>query len=106
MGREGKFGLAIVFAVKVNGVIPVFSYLIIPAVSVIHVTKNKTAVLVIAMLISILGGFFGLSFSFHYDFPAGSSIVVILGGIFILASVYKIIRGIIKKNMTNIQQEK
>jgi zinc/manganese transport system permease protein len=98
-----SIGLAIVFAVKVNGVIPVFSYLIIPAVSAIMLTKNKTAVLVIAMLMSILGGFFGLSFSFHYDFPAGSSIVVILGGIFILASIYKIIRGIFKKNVTNIQ---
>src|SRR3954470_11738273 len=61
-----SIGLAIVFAVKINGVIPVFSYLIIPAVSAIMLTKNKTAVLVIAMLISIIGGFFGLNFSFHY----------------------------------------
>jgi len=44
--------------------------------------KQKTGVLIIAMLISILGGFFGLNFSFHYDFPAGSSIVVVLGGYF------------------------
>jgi zinc/manganese transport system permease protein len=96
-----SIGLAIVFAVRVNGVIPVFSYLIIPAVSAIMLTKNKTAVLVIAMFISILGGFFGLSFSFHYDFPAGSSIVVMLGGIFIMAAVYKIIRGIAGKKQTN-----
>jgi len=65
-----SIGLAIVFAVKINGVIPVFSYLIIPSVSAIMLTKNKTGVLIIAMLISILGGFFGLNFSFHYDFPA------------------------------------
>ena len=89
-----SIGLAIVFAVKINGVIPVFSYLIIPAVSAIMLTKNKAGVLMIAMIISILGGFFGLNFSFHYDFPAGSSIVVVLGGIFILASIYRIIKGI------------
>ena len=88
-----SIGLAIVFAVKINGVIPVFSYLIIPAVSAIMITKSKTAVLIIAIIISILGGFFGLNFSFHYDFPAGSSIVVVLGGIFILAALYRIIRG-------------
>jgi zinc/manganese transport system permease protein len=93
-------GLAIVFAVKINGVIPVFSYLIIPAVSAIMFTKNKTAVFIIAIAISILGGFFGLNFSFHYDFPAGSSIVVVLGGIFILASIYRIIRGITDKKQT------
>lgn len=92
-----SIGLAIVFAVKINGVIPVFSYLIIPAVCAIMITKNKTGVLIISLLISILGGFFGLNFSFHYDFPAGPSIVVVLGGIFILSAIYKIFSGIGKK---------
>jgi len=86
-----SIGLAIVFAVKINGVIPVFSFLIIPAVSAIMLTKNNTAVFIIALVISVLASFFGLNFSFHYDFPAGSSIVAILGIIFILASVYKML---------------
>ena len=93
-----SIGLAIVFAVKINGVIPVFSYLIIPAVSAIMLAKNKVVVLSIAIIISILGGFFGLNFSFHYDFPAGSSIVVVLGGIFILASIFRIIKGVGNKS--------
>ena len=92
-----SIGLTIVFAVKINGVIPVFSYLIIPAVSAIMLTKNKTAVLIIAMLISVIGGFFGLNFAFHYDFPAGSSIVVVLGGIFLIAAIYRIIKGLAVK---------
>jgi len=86
-----SIGLAIVFAVKINGVIPVFSFLIIPAVSAIMLTKNNFAVFIIALIISILASFFGLNFSFHYDFPAGSSIVAILGVIFILASAYKLL---------------
>src|SRR5258708_14665519 len=53
-----SIGLAIVFAVKVNGVIPVFSFLIIPAVSAIFVSKNKIIVIVIACIISILASFF------------------------------------------------
>src|SRR4029078_6025728 len=88
-----SIGLAIVFAVKINGVIPVFSFLIIPAVSAIMLSKNKITVIVIAFLISIIASFFGLNFSFHYDFPAGSSIVAVLGGIFILAATYSIIKG-------------
>ncbi len=90
-----SIGLVIVFAVKINGVIPVFSYLIIPAVSAIMISKNKVAVIIIALIISVLGGFFGLNFSFHYDFPAGSSIVAVLGGIFMLSAIYKIIRGLV-----------
>jgi len=92
-----SIGLAIVFAVKINGVIPVFSYLIIPAVSAILLTKNKFGVLIIAFIISLIAGFAGLNFSFHYDFPAGSSIVAILGGIFIVAAVYNILSQIGKR---------
>lgn len=92
-----SIGLAIVYAVKINGVIPVFSFLIIPAVSAIMLSKNNTTVFIISFIISILASFFGLNFSFHYDFPAGSSIVAVLGGIFILASLYKIIHTIIVK---------
>jgi zinc/manganese transport system permease protein len=92
-----SIGLAIVFAVKINGVIPVFSFLIIPAVSAIMLSKNNTAVFVISLIISVLASFFGLNFSFHYDFPAGSSIVAILGMIFILASIYKMISSLLVK---------
>ena len=93
-----SIGLAIVFAVKINGVIPVFSFLIIPAVSAIMLTKNNTVVFIISFLISILGSFLGLNFSFHYDFPAGTSIVAVLGGIFILASAIKLIRNLFVKS--------
>jgi len=89
-----SIGLAIVFAVKINGVIPVFSFLIIPAVCAIMFTKNNLAVFIIALVISVLASFFGLNFSFHYDFPAGSSIVAILGVIFILASGYKMLSSV------------
>jgi zinc/manganese transport system permease protein len=87
-----SIGLTIVFAVKINGVIPVFSYLIIPAVSAIMLVRKNIYVIIIAIVISLLGSFVGLNFSFHYDFPAGSSIVAVLGGIFVLASFYKMIR--------------
>jgi zinc/manganese transport system permease protein len=90
-----SIGLSIVFAVKVNGVIPVFSFLIIPAVSAILMSKNKVIVIVIACIISILASFFGLNFSFHYDFPAGSSIVAVLGIIFVVASFYNIVGSLV-----------
>jgi zinc/manganese transport system permease protein len=90
-----SIGLAIVFAVKINGVIPVFSFLIIPAVSAIMLTKNNLAVFIIALIISVLASFFGLNFSFHYDFPAGSSIVAILGVIFVLVSIYKMLSSVL-----------
>src|SRR5437762_7175635 len=99
-----SIGLAIVFAVKINGVIPVFSFLIIPAVSAIMLTKINISVFVISFIISLLASFFGLNFSFHYDFSAGSSIVTVLGIIFILTSVYKLIHVATTKTSVEAQQ--
>jgi zinc/manganese transport system permease protein len=95
-----SIGLAIVYAVKINGVIPVFSYLIVPAVSAIMLSKKNIVIFIIAAVISILASFLGLNFSFHYDFPAGSSIVAVLGGFFILASLFKIVQSLAAKKST------
>ena len=92
-----SIGLSIVFAVRVSGVIPVFSFLIIPSVSAIMLAKKSWTVVVIAMLISVLGGFGGLNVSYHYDFPAGSSLVAVLGGIFILVSIIHLLKSILAK---------
>jgi zinc/manganese transport system permease protein len=92
-----SIGLSIVFAVKANGVIPVFSFLIIPAVSAIMLTKNRYLVIVFAILISILGSYFGLTLSLKRDFTGGPSIVAVLSGIFILSAIYKFIRSLVVK---------
>jgi zinc/manganese transport system permease protein len=92
-----SIGLAIVFAVKANGVIPVFSFLIIPAVSAIMLTKNRFLVIVFAIIISILGSYFGLTLALKKEFTGGPSIVAVLSGIFILASLYKFIRLLVIK---------
>jgi zinc/manganese transport system permease protein len=88
-----SIGLAIVFAVRVSGVIPVFSFLIIPAVSAIMLSKKNLGVVLISVIISLLGAFFGLYISFHYDFPAGSSLVAVLGGIFLVVSLFYLFRS-------------
>ena len=88
-----SIGLAIVLAVRVGGVIPVFSYLIIPPVSAILLARKTSSVVAIAMSVGVLGSFFGLYFSTHFDFPAGSSVVAILGALFCLLAVIRAIKG-------------
>ena len=87
-----SIGLSIVFAVRLAGVIPVFSYLIVPPVSAILLSTKKNVVVWAAMIISALGGFLGIFLSVHYDFPAGSSVVAALGGLFVLVSLIKFSR--------------
>lgn len=88
-----SIGLAIVFAVEIGGVIPIFAYLIIPGVCGIMLSKSNVVVILSALALSVLGGFFGLNMSFHYDFPAGSSIVAVLGMLFVLVSIYNVFSG-------------
>jgi zinc/manganese transport system permease protein len=94
-----SIGLSIVFAVKANGVIPVFSFLIIPAVSAIMLTKNKYLVILYAIIISILGSYFGLTLALKKEFTGGPSIVAVLSGIFILAALFKLIRNLLVKKV-------
>jgi zinc/manganese transport system permease protein len=92
-----SIGLAIVLAVRSAGVIPVFSYLIIPPVAAILISRKRNAMIVISMAVGVLGSFFGLYFSTQYDFPAGSSVVAILGVIFGLLAVARWVKSLLVK---------
>lgn len=87
-----SIGLAIVLAVRAGGVIPVFSYIVVPPVSAILLSRKKSSLVLIALLVSIAGSFFGIYFSTHFDFPAGSSVVAILGVIFLVAAGVRLVR--------------
>ena len=88
-----SIGLAIVLAVRVGGVIPVFTYLVVPPVSAILMTRGTTSLVLIALLLSVVGSVLGIYFSVQFDFPAGSSIVAMLGAIFVIASLVRLVCG-------------
>ncbi|MFA6468554.1 MAG: metal ABC transporter permease [Bacteroidota bacterium] len=83
-----SIGLAIVLAVRSAGVIPVFSYLIIPPVAAIFIARKRSSMVIVSLLVGVAGSFFGIFFSALYDFPAGASVVALLGVFFcVLAAV-------------------
>lgn len=84
-----SIGLAIVLAVRIAGVIPVFAYLIIPPVSAIMISRKRTRVIITSILIAVIGSVWGIYFSVQFDFPAGSSVVVILGALFGMAALVR-----------------
>lgn len=87
-----SIGLSIVFAVRLAGVIPVFSYLIVPPVAAILLSQRTRIVVWLSMIISVLGGFCGIYFSVHFDFPAGSSVVAALGALFVFVALLRFSR--------------
>lgn len=92
-----SIGIAIVLAVRSAGVIPVFSYLIIPPVAAILVTRKRSATIVMSMIIAVSGSVVGILFSVQYDFPAGSSIVAMLGVLFALFALLRWVRSLFSR---------
>jgi zinc/manganese transport system permease protein len=97
-----SIGLAIVLAVRAGGVIPVFSFIVVPPVAAILLTRGRTGTVLIALALSVAGSFLGVYFSVTFDFPAGSSIVAILGGLFLLAAAVRLVRG---RRVTEVAEE-
>ncbi|NQV73027.1 metal ABC transporter permease [bacterium] len=93
-----SIGLAIVLAVRIGGVIPIFAYLVVPPVSAVLMTKGNTGLVLISMLVGVVGSVAGIYFSVTFDFPAGSSVVAMLGVIFVIASLVRLVRGRLSSN--------
>ena len=92
-----SIGLAIVFAVRIGGVLPVFAFLIVPGVIGVMLSRSVSATIIIALTVAILVSYFGLFFSFQFDFPAGPSIVAVFGLFFILAVCARVFRPSVLK---------
>jgi ABC-type Mn2+/Zn2+ transport system permease subunit len=84
--------LAIVFAIRAGGVIPVFAFLILPPVAALRVARRTGAVIAVALLVAFAGCFLGLDLSYDFDLPAGASIVAALGGIGLLVALVGLAR--------------
>lgn len=79
--------LAIVFAIRAGGVIPVFAYLIIPPVAAVFLTRRTGPLVLVALGVALVGSVLGLHVSYIYDFPSGASIVGVLSLAALLAAV-------------------
>ena len=78
-------GLVIAVAMKFVGALIITSLLIIPAATARRFARSPEVMAVMASIIGILAVFGGLAMSWHYDTPAGPSVVVAAAAIFMLS---------------------
>lgn len=88
-----SIGLAIVLAVRSGGVIPVFTFIVVPPVAAMLITRNQSVTVWIGLVIAVLGSVLGIYFSVQFDFPAGASIVAMLGVLFAVAATIRLVRN-------------
>jgi zinc/manganese transport system permease protein len=82
------FAIVVTSSVPIAGILLVFSYLVIPAVSAMFICKKITSRLIFGWIFATLGSLLGIWFSAANDFPTGASIIAVLAGMMIVIIVY------------------
>jgi zinc/manganese transport system permease protein len=94
------FGAVVTSSVEIAGVLLVFSYLIIPAICSMMLTKSLKNRLFISWGLGIAGSLGGMALSVYKDLPTGASIVAVFGAMFALFLATKFLSR--KKERTEI----
>ncbi|MEO0842106.1 MAG: metal ABC transporter permease [Cyanobacteria bacterium J06643_5] len=103
-----KFGLTaaititIIASMQAVGVVLVVSLLIGPGVTAYLLVKELHQMMFIGSIIGIIGSVGGLYISYYQNVPSGSSIVLFICGLFLLALIFSPSQGI----LTNRKQKK
>jgi len=80
--------LALCTTLQAVGGIVGIGLLVAPAASAHMFCNSPGKVFIWGGIIGMLGSVSGLILSYHFDLPAGATIVIILGGIFILSTIF------------------
>lgn len=83
------FGVVITFSVPLGGVLLVFSFLVVPAVTAFLFTRRPALLTVIAWGTGAVASALGLTLSYSYDLPTGPTIVCSYGLVLVLAALVR-----------------
>jgi zinc/manganese transport system permease protein len=83
------FGTVITFSVPLGGVLLVFSFLVVPAVTAFLFTRKPLALTAIAFTTGSVASAIGLAISYRADLPTGPTIVCSYGLVLLLASSFR-----------------
>lgn len=76
--------VTIVLIIKLMGIMLLMSLLTIPPVIANMFVRQYVHIMLFSILIAVLAGISGLWISYATNFPSGASIIIVLGGLFIL----------------------
>jgi zinc/manganese transport system permease protein len=86
------FGFVVTSFVQIGGVLLVFSFLIIPAVSAGFLVGTLGAKLAVAWAVATIGSVLGLVASYEWDLPTGAAIVCALAFLLVCCMTWSLLR--------------
>jgi len=90
-------GVVITFAVRVTGVVTVFSFLIIPATISALFSTHWGLRMFIAWAAATLASLVGLLFAYFFDFSIGPAVALFLGVVLVIAALLAKYNGVIRQ---------
>lgn len=88
-----SLGLVVTSAVKLAGVLLVFSFLIVPATCAILFAHSIRKRLMLGWIIGTFVSLLGMAASYYLDFPTGASVVCVFGCILVSLALVKALVG-------------
>ncbi|MEO8348038.1 MAG: metal ABC transporter permease [Acidobacteriota bacterium] len=88
-----SFGFVVTSSVPIAGVLLVFSYLIVPAVSAMLFSDRLSARLAIGWSMGAIVSAAGIYFSYLWDLPTGATIATTLGAALVLLAALRALMG-------------
>jgi zinc/manganese transport system permease protein len=83
------FGVVITFSVPIGGVLMVFSFLVVPAVTAFLFTRRPGLLAVLSWATGAIASAAGLAVSYRYDLPTGPLVVCTFGLVLLLAALVR-----------------
>jgi zinc/manganese transport system permease protein len=83
------FGTVITFSVPIGGVLMVFSFLVVPAVSAFLFTRRPGLLAVLSWATGAIASAGGLAISYRYDLPTGPMVVCTFGFVLVVAALLR-----------------
>lgn len=83
-------GLVIAFAMQFAGIMLVFNFLVLPAVSALLLARSMRAMFALAVLAALVAALVGFSLSVPFDLPTGPAIIAVSGALVLLAWVVRV----------------
>lgn len=87
-------GLVIAFAMQFAGVMLVFNFLVLPAVTGLLLARSMSGIFTVAIVSSLAAGVIGFALSVPFDLPSGPAIIAVSGVLALLAWVARRFGGI------------
>src|SRR5205085_6112079 len=78
-------GLVIAFAMQFAGVMLVFNFLVLPAVTGLLLARSMAGIFTVSIASALLAAVVGFSLSVPFDLPSGPAIIAVSGALALLA---------------------